>query len=58
MIANLDYIKSNIDIVSIVEYYLPLKKVGANYATCCPFHNENTQSLMISRSKNIFNCFG
>lgn len=58
MIANLDYIKSNIDVVMIVEHYLPLKKAGANYITCCPFHHENTPSLIISRSKNIFNCFG
>lgn len=58
MIANLDYIKKNIDIVEIIQNYLPLKKAGANYTTCCPFHDENTPSLIISRSKNIFTCFG
>ena len=58
MITNLDYIKSNLDIVSIIENYLPLKKAGANYLTACPFHDENTPSLIINKSKNLFHCFG
>lgn len=58
MISNLDYIKSNIDIVSIIENYLPVKKAGSNYITSCPFHDENTPSLVINKQKNIFHCFG
>ena len=34
-----------IDIVDIVGRYLQLKKAGANFTACCPFHNEKTPAL-------------
>ena len=58
MIKNIDYIKQNLDIVEIIQTYIPLKKSGANYITKCPFHNENTASMAVNRAKNIFHCFG
>ena len=58
MIQNINEIKSNIDIVEIIQSYIPLKKSGANYITKCPFHNENTASMSVSKTKNIFHCFG
>lgn len=51
-------ILSNIDMVDLVNRYVPLKRAGANFTACCPFHNEKTPSFMVSPSKQIFKCFG
>jgi DNA primase len=51
-------IKERIDIVELIGSYIPLKKSGTNFKAVCPFHNENTPSLMISPQKQIWHCFG
>jgi DNA primase len=51
-------IREKIDIVSLISEYLPLKKAGRNFKTNCPFHNENTPSLVISPERQIWHCFG
>ena len=56
------YVKDQIlehDIVSIIEGEgIELKRKGANYECCCPFHNEKTPSFKVSPAKNIYKCFG
>lgn len=48
----------DLPIVSVIEKYITLKRNGANYKACCPFHDEKTASLVVSPSKNIYKCFG
>lgn len=46
------------DIVRIVQDHVPLKKKGANWMACCPFHKEKTPSFSVSPAKEIYYCFG
>ncbi|MBO7494977.1 MAG: DNA primase [Salinivirgaceae bacterium] len=46
------------NIVDVVSEFVSLKKRGTNYFGCCPFHNEKTPSFSVSRSKNLYKCFG
>jgi len=51
-------VKFRNDIEETVSRYLPLKAAGANHVACCPFHSEKTPSFTVSKSKQIFYCFG
>ncbi len=54
---SIEKLKNQIDIVDIIEHYLPVKKMGANYKCVCPFHDDRNPSMSISQSRQIFHCF-
>ncbi len=45
-------------IVEVISDFVSLKRRGANFIACCPFHNEKTPSFYVSPSKGIYKCFG
>lgn len=54
----IDEIRNRLDILDVVQSRVVLKKKGANYWGCCPFHNEKTPSFSVNVQKGIFKCFG
>lgn len=48
---------ARVNIVDVVGEYVTLKRVGANYMGCCPFHNENTPSFSVNENKKTYLCF-
>ena len=54
----IDDLKRQADIVRVIQDYVQLKKKGANWMACCPFHKEKTPSFSVSPAKEIFYCFG
>src|SRR3989338_3459893 len=54
----IDDLLARVDIVSVIEPFLALRKTGINYQALCPFHQEKTPSFSISPSKQFYHCFG
>lgn len=54
----IDDLLSRIDIVDVIEAYVPLKKAGRDFKALCPFHAEKTASFTVSQAKQFYHCFG
>jgi len=54
----IDDLKDRTDLVRIIEPYAQLKKKGANWMACCPFHQEKTPSFSVNPAKGFYKCFG
>lgn len=54
----IDDLRSRTDLVRILEPYVELKKKGANWMGCCPFHEEKTPSFSVNPTKGFYKCFG
>ena len=54
----IDELLAKVDIVDIIDEQVPLKKGGANYMACCPFHKEKSPSFSVSPQKQFYHCFG
>ncbi|MBO1923867.1 DNA primase [Thiomicrorhabdus sp. 6S3-12] len=46
------------DLVQVIGQRVPLKKAGATYKACCPFHDEKTPSFNVNPQKQFYHCFG
>ena len=53
----LNEIRNSLDIVEVISSYLPLTSKGKNYFGVCPFHDDHSPSMSISREKQIYTCF-
>lgn len=53
-----DEIKQKLNIVDVINRYVPLKKRGRHHVACCPFHGEKTPSFTVSEEMQIYKCFG
>jgi predicted P-loop ATPase len=49
---------ARVDIVDVIDRYVPLKKSGAEYEACCPFHADASPSFKVNREKQFYHCFG
>lgn len=50
-------IKDSVDIVNVIGSYLPLTPKGKNFFGVCPFHDDHTPSMSVSKDKQIYTCF-
>ena len=55
---SIENLKNHLDVVDVISQFLELKKTGANFKACCPFHGETTPSFVVSPAKQIYHCFG
>jgi DNA primase len=55
---SIENLKNHLDVVDVISQFLEIKKSGANFKACCPFHGEKTPSFVISPTKQIYHCFG
>ncbi|MFC4260236.1 DNA primase [Marinobacter lacisalsi] len=46
------------DLAELIGSRITLKKAGANYKACCPFHDEKTPSFNVRPDKGFYHCFG
>lgn len=56
--TTVDRILETARIEEVIGDFVALKKRGANYIACCPFHHEKTPSFYVSPAKGIYKCFG
>ncbi len=50
-------IRNKVDIVEVISKYVPLTQKGKNYFGVCPFHDDHSPSMSVSKEKQIFTCF-
>ena len=51
-------LSERVDIVELINSYVPLKKRGRLWWGLCPFHNEKTPSFAVYPDTKSFYCFG
>lgn len=54
---NINEIRNSIDIVDVISRYVPLTLRGKNYFGVCPFHDDHSPSMSVSKEKQIYKCF-
>jgi len=54
----IDDLLNRIDIIDVIDGYVPLRKAGRNHQARCPFHDEKTPSFTVSQEKQFYHCFG
>ena len=53
----INQIRSSVNIVDIISGYIPLTPRGKNFFGVCPFHDDHSPSMSVSKEKQIYTCF-
>lgn len=54
----IEKVRTAVDIVEIIGQDVKLTQRGRNFVGLCPFHAEKTPSFTVSRSNQLYYCFG
>jgi DNA primase len=55
----IERLKKDVDLAELViRSGVALKKAGADLVGCCPFHDDDTPSLVVTPSKGLWHCMG
>ncbi len=52
-----EQVRQATDIVELVQGYVPLKRMGANYAAICPWHEDSRPSLQVNPARQSWKCW-
>ncbi len=53
----INHIRESVDIVDIISSYIPLVAKGKSFFGVCPFHDDHSPSMSVSKEKQIYRCF-
>ena len=57
--TEIERLKAEVSVERLVEASgIELKRGGKDLLGCCPFHEDDTASLVVTPSKNLWHCFG
>ncbi|MBK5915135.1 CHC2 zinc finger domain-containing protein [Rhodocyclus purpureus] len=56
--SDIDALLARVDIVSVIDQFVPLKKAGSEFEALCPFHSEKTPSFRVVPAKGFYHCHG
>ena len=57
--SELERLKAEVSMSRLIEEAgIKLARRGKDFVACCPFHAEDTASLVVTPDKNLFHCFG
>jgi len=56
--VDVEEVKSRVNIVELIGRYITLKPAGQRFKGRCPFHPDDTPSLLVSPDKGLWHCFG
>ena len=56
--ASIQTLREQADLVDIIGKYVSLKRAGAYFKGCCPFHEEKTPSFTVHKASHHYHCFG
>ncbi len=55
--SKINEIKASVDIVDVISEYINLTEKGKNFFGVCPFHDDHSPSMSVSREKQMYKCF-
>lgn len=54
----IEKLRDSLEIATVIQEVLPLKRVGPMWKACCPFHKEKTPSFVVYPDQQTYHCFG